>query len=152
MVEINSIEELEKYLGVNLSRYYPEEEIEHAGIQLNELTHNISKLVKKADGLAIEDACKLISLDPHLPFGKLIKSELSRSLKKSAEYIQKNDRQKIVKSTAALLSLEFCPRETEDYCKLIRKLGQNEVSATIELATPQAEKSKLLMEGLGNVT
>lgn len=152
VIEINSIKELEELLGVNLSRYYPEKEVEHPGIALSQLADNLRESVTKADALAIEDACKIISHDPHLPFGKLIKSNLSRALKKSAEYISSQDREKIVKVTAALLSLKFCPRETEDYCKLVRKLGVKEASKTLSLAHPIDEKSKILVSGLENVT
>jgi len=152
LIEVNSIEQLEKLLGVDLSRYYPDMDIDHQGIQLSNLIENIIKLIVKADALAIEDACKLISQDPHLPFGKLIKSDLSRALKKSAEYITNQDREKIVKVTASLLSLEFCPRETEDYCKLVRKLGNNYIKATLSLAKPNDKKSILLASGLESVT
>jgi hypothetical protein len=153
LVEVNNINELEELLGITLARYRPKEDIDHPGIELSMLANNLAIWVAKADALAIEDACKIISHDPHLPFGKLIKSGLSRALKKSAQYIPEKDRKKIVNATAALLSLEFCPRETEDYCKLIKKLGAKEVLATISLASPIDVKSKTLVEGLNeNIT
>lgn len=152
LIEINNIGELEELLGVTLSRYYPKKEVKHPGIALSQLSNNLREFVAKGDGLAIEDACKIISHDPHLPFGKLIKSDLSRALKKSADYISSQDREKIVKVTAALLSLEFCPRETEDYCKLVKKLGIKEVKQLLSLAKPLDEKSKLLVSGLENAT
>ncbi len=144
MQDISDIRELEQVLGLSLSRYYPDEAIQHPGIHLNNVTRNLAGAIKNADPLAIEDACKLIALDPRLPFGKLIKSDLARALKKSARYVSSQNRARIGKTTAALLSLEHCPRETEDYCKLIKKFGETESIAVLELTNATDKKSMVL--------
>ncbi|MDH5694591.1 MAG: hypothetical protein OEZ47_15950 [Gammaproteobacteria bacterium] len=148
MKEVNNIRELEELIGLPLSRYYPEARIDHKAIALGHLMENLAKYVKKGDALAIEDSCKLISLDPHMPFGKRSKSNLARSLKKSAKYINESNRAIIIRKTASLLSLEFCPREAEDYCSLIRKLGSDAVCSLVSLVTPINEKSLRLVSDL----
>ncbi len=145
MQDIGTLPELESLLGFSFGRYYPKETIHHKGIYLAAAAGNLAKLVAMGDPLAIEDACRLISKDPRLPFGKLIKSNLARALRKSATNIMESERSIIIERTVYILSLEYCPREAEDYCKLIKKLGANEAREVAEIARPQNEKSKTLV-------
>lgn len=148
MDEIKTLRELEALLGVSLMRYYPEQTISHSGIMLGRVGDNLAKVVATGDSLAIEDACRLISKDPKLPFGKLIKSNLARALRKAAKYVPEADRTRIVQRTASILSLEYCPREAEDYCKLVKHLGAAEARAVVETANPHDEKSIFLISQL----
>jgi len=47
-----------------------------------------------------------------------------------------------------LLALEFCPRETEDYCKLIKKCVPSELLPWIAEVRASDEKSRSLLERL----
>ena len=148
MQQIENLDQLELHLDFNLSRYYPELMHSHPGIRLSQVAQNLIKAIEKADPLAIEDGCALIALDPHLPFGKSIKNNIARALRRVTDYCLSSDRNRVVRTTANLLSLEFCPRETEDYCKLVRKFGKAEVIAVQKLATPRDKKSKALISNL----
>ena len=145
MTKIDTLDELEKVIGVSLSRYYPENLIEHTAIKVSMVMDSLACSVKDTDLQAIDDACKIIAIDLHMPFGKIIKSNLARALKKNALHISKKNKQSIVEITASILSLEHCPREAEDYCKLIKKCGINEIQSVIKLSNPVCTKAQKLI-------
>ena len=148
MKEVETIQQLEELIGFSLSRYYPEKFYEHKSVWLSMVLTSLTKSIKSADPLAIEDACKIILLDPHMPFGKISKSNFARALKKYPQYISSEQKQDIINVTASILSLEFCPREAEDYCKLVRKFGENAVKEVISKSNPSCCRSNELISNL----
>ena len=145
MRETKSLDALEDLLGMTLRAYYPDEPVDHPAIQLSRVTENLAKAVSDGTARAIEDACLLISKDPQLPFGKAAKARLARALKKHPEKLNSVDRTRIVECTAKLLSLDYCPTETEEYCRLVKRLGPEAVEAVSAAATPVSEKGRHLL-------
>ena len=135
-------------LGVRLTSYYPHPDIDHPGIWVSSLFQNIRKAICLGDETAIAIACELIHCDPRLPFGKLIKSDLARALKKRSEKLGSEERAQIMEVTIRLLTMSYAPRELEDYVKLIRKLPREEyISRTVSIQ-PQNEKAERLLSYL----
>lgn len=54
----------------------------------------------------------------------------------------------LIAKTCELLELEFCPRETEDYCRLIKKIGQAELLTRLHAVRATDAKSRMLVERL----
>jgi len=65
------------------------------------------------------------------------------------ELVSAVERDALVGKTTELLSLQFCPRETEDYCKLIKRFGLAAAQNVIGNARVKNEKSKRLLDYMG---
>ena len=140
--------EVIELLGERLRAYFPETVIDHPGIWVSALFQRLREAIGSGDRVAISIACELIEKDPHLPFGKLIKSGLSRELRKSPQALVAVERSQIVNTTLRLLALPHAPRELEDYAKLLSKLPGKEYLERLALVETQNEKSARLKEYL----
>ena len=135
-------------LGERLCEYFPAKVIDHPGIWVSCVFQQLREAIANGDKVAVSIACDLIEHDPHLPFGKLIKSGLSRELRRHTDLLLSSERRQIIDATAKLLSLEFAPRELEDYARLVARLPRNEFAARIGTVTTQSEKASRLKEQL----
>jgi hypothetical protein len=113
-------------LGDNIRVFYPKNDIDHPALWIDGLFREIQLSIRSSDKMAIELACEFILKDPFLPFGKLIKSNLARELKKNFGIIPKKERSKIISTALKLLAMDFAPRELEDYAKLVAKFPKEE--------------------------
>ena len=151
MQDIATIEALENFLGKKLTAYYdPRETVIHHGLQVGAVCDDLAKLVKSGNPEAVSLACKIIIMDPRLPFGKIIKSNFARALKRHVSLITDIEKNGIVNKAIALLNMEFCPRELEDYCKLLKLFDNETVRIVLGAVTPINEKSKRLIANLAN--
>ena len=145
MEYIETLEELEKFLEVRLTSFETEPGIDHPGIRLDHACENIARRIKSGDREAAELGCQIILKDPHLPFGKLIKSGIARAFRHRIELMSDSAKDGLIEKTSELLSLQFCPRETEDYCKLVRKLGPEAMRRVVCSSRARNEKSTKLL-------
>lgn len=76
--------ELVAMLGERLRQYFPETPVNHPGVWVSSVFDQLRSAIAAGDKVAVSIACNLIEKDPHLPFGKLIKSGLSRELRRSS--------------------------------------------------------------------
>lgn len=146
MVHIETLEGLERFLDLTLALYETVPRIDHPGIRISHVCENIARHIRSGDREAARIGCQLIVRDPHLPFGKLIKSGVARALRQRIELVPELERAGLVDRTIELLSLQFCPREAEDYCKLVKKFGPAAVQNVIDNARATDEKSKRLLD------
>ena len=143
-----SNEELEAALGSELRRYYPEERIDHGAIRVSSIFDTLRTAIKNRDPVAVNLGCTLIVADPRLPFGKLIKSGISRALRQRVDMVSVDNRLAIVQKTLELLGLPFAPREVEDYCKLVRAFDSEEWHHLLKDVNTKNEKAKSLLSYL----
>lgn len=143
-----NVDELERLLDIPLLRYRSERAVEHPAVELSMCADSLAAHVRQGDRRAIEDACKLLAADPRMPFGKLIKSDLSRALRRVASELLATDVDRVVRASAHVLSLEYCPRETEDYINLVRALGPSVSERVAKAATAMDPKSIRLLSKL----
>lgn len=80
---------------------------------------------------------------------KIVKSNFARALKQHIECLTEQGKMGLAAKTAELLSLPFCPREVEDYCRLVKKIGRPIVDEVIAISRPGSEKARLLLVCLG---
>ncbi len=140
--------EVTALLGERLRPYFPETEVDHPGIWVDMVFQRLRKAIGTGDRVAVSVACDLIEKDPKLPFGKLIKSGLSRQLRKSPQFLVASERAQVVNTTLRLLALPYAPRELEDYAKLLSKLPSEEYAEQLALIEPQNEKCLRIKEFL----
>ena len=133
--------EITALLGPRLRAYFPENVQDHPGIWLSETFTALAKAIEGGDAVAISLACDLIHSDPMLLFGKLIKSDLARALRKRASKLRPGERALIVATTLKLIMKDFAPRELEDYCKLVKKFPAQEYQPLLHGFTPKNAKS-----------
>jgi hypothetical protein len=134
--------EIVTLLGPRIREYVPSNAVEHPAIWVGQCLTALASAVANGDARAMSIACDLIEQDPKLPFGKLIKSDLARALKKQALRLTVTERQQVLVATQKLLNLPFAPRELEDYGKLVKKFPRVEVEemlATVKPASPKAQ-------------
>lgn len=135
-------ERLLEELGAGTGHFFPAREIEHGALWISAVFASLRIAVADGDSNAIELAVSLIAKDPMwLPFGKLIKSDLSRALKKHVSQIGFANRGKIVAIVVRLLGTEYIPRELEDYVKLIKKFPRSEYADLVASVTAKSEKA-----------
>lgn len=140
--------EVIELLGERLRSYFPETAVDHPGIWVDILFRRLREAIGVGDRVAVSIACELIEKDPRLPFGKLIKSGLSRELRKSPQALVASERAQVANATLRLLALPHAPRELEDYAKLLSKLPGNEYVERLSLVEPQNAKSARIKEYL----
>jgi len=145
MKHIKTVEELAAFLEVDFSLYEADREIEHAGIHLDRTVTQVAQAIRHGDPCAAIIGYKLIMADPHLPFGKLMKSDLARAFKLQVELLTEQEKLTLAGKTAELLSLEYCPREVEDYCKLVKKMGAQVEDIVISHSHPVNDKARSLV-------
>lgn len=146
---VNNLEELAAVLKADLSRYDTETRTDHLGIRLDCAMRKVAQAIKQGDRSAVILGYRLLMEDPHLPFGKILKSNLARALKHHIELLTGQEKLGLADKTAHLLSLPFCPREVEDYCRLVKKMGHPIVENVIAMSRPINEKAQSLLAYLG---
>ncbi|SFG35026.1 hypothetical protein SAMN05518865_11137 [Duganella sp. CF458] len=145
MEYVETLENLETLLELKLMFYEEVPRIDHPGIRIAHACENIARHIRSGDREAARIGCRIIVRDPHLPFGKIIKSGIARALRQRIDLVPELEQAGLVKRTTELLSLEFCPRETEDYCKLVKKIGPAAVHNVTNNARATDEKSQRLL-------
>jgi len=140
--------EVTALLGERLRAYFPETVIDHPGIWVDMVFQRLRVAIGTGDRVAVSIACDLIEKDPRLPFGKLIKSGLSRQLGKSPQYLVASERAQVVNTTLRLLALPYAPRELEDYAKLLSKLPNDGYIERLALIEPLNEKCSRIKDYL----
>ncbi|MDN2676436.1 hypothetical protein [Janthinobacterium sp. SUN033] len=148
MTPIASLDELEEFLGEKLDPYDAGPPIAHPGLRLSHACRRVTLDIRNGNASAVRIAVLILTKDPGMPFGKIIKSGFARALRRRAELLSEMQRRGLIAKTCELLSLAFCPRETEDYCKLIKKFDPGELLARIEDARATDAKSRMLLQSL----
>jgi hypothetical protein len=142
---INTLEELAHVLKADFSRYDTARDTGHAALRLNAAVSKVAQAIKHGDRSAVAIGYSLLMEDPHLPFGKILKSNIARALKHHIELLNEHEKLGLAGKTAELLSLQFCPREVEDYCRLVKKMGRAVVSEAVIRSRPINEKARSLL-------
>jgi len=145
MHHTNNLAELAALLEVDLSRYDIETGTDHPGIRLDSAMTEVARAIREGDRSAIILGYRVVMADPHLPFGKILKSNLARALKHHIELLSEDEKLELAGKTAGLLSLPFCPREVEDYCRLVKTMGQPMADRVVAMSRPDNRKAQLLV-------
>jgi hypothetical protein len=149
MQHVSNLNDLAILLQTDLSVYDINRDMEHAGIRLDLAVRQVAKAIKDGDRSAAVVGYKLLMKDPHLPFGKLIKSNLARAFKHQMDLLTEHEKLKLAGKTGELLSMQYCPREVEDYCRLVKKMGEYIANTVIANSRPVNEKARSLVAYLG---
>jgi hypothetical protein len=143
------VEKLLGQFGEGIELYFPASPIQHEALWVGAVFENLRCVVAEGDPGAICMAVNLIVKDPMwLPFGKLIKSDLARALRKQAGQIEPAQRLRIISLTIRLLKSEHMPREIEDYAKLIKKFPRSEYADSLALVEPLCDKARHIKQYL----
>lgn len=151
MHRIHNLGEMAEMLKADLSRYDTETSTDHAGIRLSSAMDKAARAIRAGDRSALSIGYRVVMADPHLPFGKIIKSNFARALKHHIELLTEDEKLNLAGKTAELLSLPFCPREVEDYCRLVKKMGQPMTDRVVAMARPNNRKARLLLAYLSHL-
>jgi hypothetical protein len=133
-------------LGPRIREYVPKDALDHPAIWVSQCFTALARAVAGGDERAISLACDFIDLDPKLPFGKLIKSNLARALKKQIQRLVVSERLQLLGATQKLLNLPYAPRELEDYGKLLRRFPREEVENMLSAVEPSNSKAKHIVQ------
>jgi hypothetical protein len=133
-------------LGPRIREYVPSDALDHPAVWVSQCFTALARAVAGGDARAISLACDLIDQDPKLPFGKLIKSDLARALKKQSQRLVVSERRQLLGATQKLLNLPYAPRELEDYGKLVRKFPREEVESMLCAVAASSPKAKHIVE------
>ena len=102
-------------------------------------------MVRVIEGILAGDiACaevgiEFIEQDASFPFGRILKSNTARALRRS-DILLPEQQERVRRRVASMLSSEYLPREFRQYARLARKLGMADVLSarhdTLNLANP----------------
>lgn len=148
MKNVRTLEDLEHFLRRTLTRFDGEGSTGHPAIRLSRACAAVRADIRKGNLEAVSIAFEVITKDPRLPFGRIIKSNFARVLKQHPHLLSEAQRWGLIDKTLALIQLEYCPRETEDYCKLVRKFELARLSQKIADIRASDPKSRKLLSGL----
>ena len=148
MKNVDTLEDLEHFLGRKLTRFDVDDSAGHPGIRLARACDAVRADIRTGDLEAVSIACQVIGKDPRLPFGRIIKSNFARVLKQHPALLTEAQRWSLIDKTLALIQLDYCPRETEDCCKLLRKFELAPLSRKIGEVRASDPKSRKLLSGL----
>jgi len=135
-------------LGLRIRSHFPQPDQRHAGLWVDAVFTRVAQSVKRGDTFALSIACDLSLLDPLVSVGKLNKSNFARSLRKNHRLLMPAQRSRVIDATFRLLALPFCPRELEDYVKLVKKFPNHEYADQAQNCVVMDSKSKRLLDDL----
>lgn len=140
VAEVESV--LLELLGPNVGSYVPANLSTHPAIWVSQLFDRVRAAIAAGDQTAVALACDLIASDTMtLSFGKIIKSNLARELRRTSGALSASQRVQLIDALVKLLGLPFSPRELEDYAKLVRKLPRDEYLSKVSSVETQNEKA-----------
>lgn len=143
----NLISWLEKH-KVAVSSYVPEKGIEHPVLSKTEIMDNIVASVKVGNLNAINLACDLAIENKHIPFGKIIKSNMFEALKKQEKYINPRYREELAKLAVKYINAPYPAKETKSLCRLLNKFEAKYSKQVINKINSQSEEAKRWVEYL----
>jgi hypothetical protein len=88
--------------------------------------------IEKRDPACIEIGVELIEDSDSMPFGKILKSNTARALRRSADLLTAGQRDRIRWRVAEMLVTEYMPREFLQYIKLVRVIGFESMQSKVE--------------------
>lgn len=90
--------------------------------------------IERQDRACIEIGVEFIEQDERFPFGRILKSNTARALRRASIPRELEDR--VRRRVADMLISGNVPREFREYARLIRKLGFGDLWAEVESAAP----------------
>ena len=90
----------------------------------------VIKGIERGDLACIALGVEFVEEDARFSFGRIIKSNAARALRRSALTLEQQER--IRKRVAHMLVAEHVPREYREYAKLLRKVGMGDWWSFIE--------------------
>jgi hypothetical protein len=100
-------EDMLELLGLRLRAFFPKNEHENPAVWLSQTFEQVRQAILAGDAAAVSLACELIEKDPMLPFGKLIKSNMARALKKKVGLLVASERTQILGATVKLTAVRL---------------------------------------------
>jgi hypothetical protein len=99
----------------------PREHVEGETCWIYPVMHEIIEAIKAGDPAATQIGIEFIEQDQHFPFGKILKSNTARALRRAALTATQTER--IRRRIVAMLLDGQVPHEYHAYAKLLRKMG-----------------------------
>lgn len=96
----------------------------HPAIKVSAQFRLLCDRIKAGDEAAVELAIDFLKEDPPMPFGRTIKSQISRSLKRVATELTESQVAFLRSHAERLLQLPHPPREADEFVKLLRKVDR----------------------------
>lgn len=98
--------------------------------------------IEAADGACIAIGLDFIEEDQHFVFGKILKSNTARSLRRAD--LNETQKERVRKRVVAMLLAGKVPHEYKEYAKLLRKVGLGDwwprIDSTVDKSNPYVMK------------
>lgn len=88
--------------------------------------------IERQDPACIELGIELIEDSASMPFGMILKSNTARALRRTADLLTEDQRNRIRKRVTEMLISEYMPREFLQYVKLAREIGFDDEVSRVE--------------------
>ena len=128
---------------IKVASYLPKNPIDHPVLSKTRIIENIIQSVKNGNLNAIELACDLSIQNKHIPFGKIIKSNIFEALKKQEKYICAGLKDKLAKLAIKYINAPYPAKETKSLCRLLKKfepMYSEQVINNISNSTVEAKR------------
>lgn len=110
-------------------------ESEHSGSRwINPVMHRVIEGIEEGDPACIEIGIEFIEEDAGQPFGRILKSNTARALRRAA--LTDAQKERVRRRVLDMLAAGNVPHEYKEYAKLLRRIGfhANRLSSLLEKA------------------
>ena len=121
-----------KSLGTTINTLEPRIYEEGSVKWIYPLAEAFAEGIEKQDPACIELGIELIEDSASMPFGMILKSNTARALRRTADLLTEDQRNRIRKRVTEMLISEYMPREFLQYVKLAREIGFDDEVSRVE--------------------
>ena len=123
---LRRFESYSKTFGTTVDKLESRSHEEGLGKRIYPLIEAVIDGIEKQDPACIELGIELIEDNDPMPFGKILKSNAARGLRRSADKLTEDQRRRIRKRVGDMLITQYMPREFVQYVKLARTINFKE--------------------------
>ena len=121
-----------KSLGTTIEKLEPRTHQEGQVRWIYPLLDAVTHGIEKRDPACLELGIELIEDSDSMPFGMILKYNAARALRRSADLLTEDQRNRIRDRVVEMLIAEYTPPEFKQYVKLLRAIGVGSVPSRVE--------------------
>ena len=114
---------VKRYNVSSPSNIQPPVYTEGATRRIYPIMDKVIECIEKKDLACIEIGVEFIEESGSFPFGKILKYNTARALRRASDSLTDEQKERIRKRVAEMLCTGYLPREFRQYAKLARKIG-----------------------------
>lgn len=96
----------------------------HPALYAGTSIQKLCDAIRERNPDAIELAFRFLRDDPRMPFGRTMKSQVARAFRSIASSLSADQQEQIIRYRDKLLALDYPPRETAEFDRVVRSFNR----------------------------